>query len=76
MILPDKNIAEDKSLLYIGGMIISLLESPLSISNLWDKLKNKIDINSFEHYILAIDLLYIMDAIIISEGKIILRKKQ
>ena len=75
MILPDKYISEKQSLLHIGGVIISLLNTPLTISRLWDMAKEKKKINSFELFILALDMLFIINATSIRNNKIVLERR-
>lgn len=73
MILPDKNILLSHSLLGMGSIILNHLKSFHTVSSLWEKVKNTKEINSFEKYILTLDLLYIMGLIEFHEG--LLRKK-
>jgi len=70
MILPTKNISKENSLLWIGGAILSILDRPSDISKLWDKLKVRTRINSFEYYVLALDLLFITGTIDIENNRI------
>jgi hypothetical protein len=76
MILPDKYISEKQSLLHLGGVIISLLAKPTTISRLWDIAKDKGHIYSFEHFILTLDMLFMIDAIKLKNDKIELERKQ
>ena len=41
MILPDKNIKLEYSLLNCGALVLESLEVPLTISALWEKLKEQ-----------------------------------
>lgn len=75
MILPTKNISEENSLLWIGGVILNLLNKPCDVSKLWDKLKSRSNINSFEYYILTLDFLFIIGAIDIGNGSISRKQK-
>ncbi len=70
MILPTKIIHTEKSLLGIGAILLQTLSLPLSISALWEKVKTKKEINSFEFFILSLDFLYIIGAISYKDGKI------
>jgi hypothetical protein len=73
MILPDRNILLSHSLLGMGAQLLSHLKSNHTVSSLWDKTRNSKEINSFEKYILTLDLLFIMDLIEFREG--LLRRK-
>ena len=70
MILPTKNITQENSLLGIGGLLLSQLAQPKSITKLWDRVKAKENITSFENFILALDLLYLLEAIHMRNGRI------
>lgn len=75
MILPTKNLDQNRALIEIGAELISLLKSPKTISNLWDSYKllrkNRRKPNiTFDWFVLALDFLYIMAVIDYETGKI------
>jgi hypothetical protein len=72
MILPNKHISTHNSLLGIGAIVIEHMDSPRTVSSLWNQLSQDPKIVTFERFILALDLLYIIGAIEIEEG--LLRK--
>lgn len=72
MILPTKYISEDQSLLGVGAVLLPYIDRPHTITSLWDKVKGHPSVATFERFILALDLLYIMGVINYSRG-IILR---
>ncbi len=74
MILPDKNRLLAHSLLGMGAELLTNLESPQTVSSLWDISKKSDTINSYEKYILTLDLLYLLDLIALQDG--LLRKKK
>ena len=63
MILPDKNIKLEYSLLNCGALVLESLEVPLTISALWEKLKQQKVFVGYEKIILTIDFLYIINGI-------------
>lgn len=63
MILPDKNIKLEYSLLNCGALVLESLEVPLTISALWEKLKQQKVFVGYEKFILTIDFLYIINGI-------------
>lgn len=73
MILPSKHLSQDRALLSIGAKILRQLQRPKTVSAIWDELSKtnektvmpNIDYNSF---ILALDLLYSMNAISLEDG--------
>lgn len=76
MIMPDKCISEEQSLLHLGGMLISLLYKPLTISELWENVKDKTHMNSFEHFVLTLDMLFVIGVIVLENDKIKLEKNR
>ena len=63
MILPDKNIKLEYSLLNCGALVLDSLEVPLTISALWEKLKEQKVFVGYEKFILTIDFLYMINGI-------------
>lgn len=70
MILPSKVVDIDKSLIGIGSVIIQLLKNPLTVSRLWEATKKRMEINSFEYFILTLDFLYVIGAVSLKNGRI------
>ncbi len=77
MILPNKHITTSQSILGLGGYILTVLESPQTIEELWQDLEKTLGSpkfpskHTFENMILALDFLYLIHAIdYTSEGKI------
>lgn len=67
MILPNKNIILSNSLLGLGSVVLSNLNSKETVSSLWTKVRNE-KINTFEKFILTLDLLYVIKLVNISDG--------
>lgn len=72
MILPTKRLTESRSLLVIGGEVLSLLKGPKTVSRLWAELKQsgvRQDTPlTFDWFVYALDFLYIVRAIEINHG--------
>lgn len=65
MILPDRNIAPDRALLTLGGMIFDRLTEPTTVSRLWDdirELHQKRPI-SYVWFLLSVDLLFVLNLV-------------
>ncbi|MBR6995768.1 MAG: hypothetical protein IKH96_07075 [Ruminococcus sp.] len=75
MILPDKNIKLEYSLLNCGAIILMELIEPQTLSLLWDKVKKSKFIVSYEKYLLVLDYLYMIKAIELKDGLIVRCKK-
>lgn len=69
MILPTKGITPDRSILAVGSDLLDLLDSPLSVSNLWSRYLNfrkQLGLErpvNFDWFVLALDFLFTIGAI-------------
>jgi len=75
MILPSKHIPQDKALLTVGAELLNRLDKPKTVSAIWEDVcklasETHVDVThlSYDWFILAIDLLFAIDAIEIHEG--------
>lgn len=79
MILPSKHLSQERALLTVGGIILKRLSLPLTVSALWEQMTAEDASQTsprrlrFDGFILALDLLFLMDAIEYREGLIIRR---
>lgn len=70
MILPDKNIKLEYSLLNCGALILESLQIPLTISAIWEKVKEEKAFVGYEKFIITIDFLYTINCIESENGLI------
>lgn len=70
MILPDKNIKLEYSLLSCGATLLTEITEPQTLSLLWDKVKNHEALVSYEKFLLTLDYLYMINAITLKDGMI------
>lgn len=68
MIMPNKNIKVEYSLLNCGALILQELKNSDTLSSLWEKSKFKDAITSYEKFVLALDYLYLIGAIKVQDG--------
>ncbi len=71
MILPSKHISREKALLTVGAKLLQYLDRPKTISAVWEKVRIANAPLSFDWFVLALDLLYAIDAIEICDGLLI-----
>jgi hypothetical protein len=71
MILPDKNIKLEYSLLNCGAIVLGEISEPQTISSLWDKARNYEILVNYEKFLLTLDYLYLIGAITIKDGLIV-----
>lgn len=63
MILPGKHISLDYSLLGIGGLLLSRLQQPQTVTSLWESTRSEPGVATFERFGLALSLLYALGAV-------------
>lgn len=76
MILPTKHIRSDRALLTVGGNLLGHLHEPITVSGLWDSIRDRrgdrtenAPIN-YDWFVLALDLLFMVGAIELDRGLI------
>ena len=77
MILPSKHLPQDRALLTVGGQLLRQLSDPKTVSALWEALRYQKDSSSdaalplsYDEFVLALDLLFLMRTIEMRQGLI------
>lgn len=70
MILPNKFVKPSDSIVGISSSIISTLDKPITVSSLWEKTKAQGNINTYNKFVSALDLLFILGVITLDKGLI------
>lgn len=70
MILPSKHISEEQTLLGVGAMLLRAVERPQTTTSLWESVRLNQTVGTFERFVLALDFLHIMGAVVLSDGLI------
>lgn len=68
MILPTKHISTNQSILGVGAELLAALARPRTVSSLWDEVRERPTVATFERFTLALDLLYACGAVTLMEG--------
>jgi len=75
MILPSKHLSQDRALLTVGARILQRLGQPKTVSAVWEELlcqgedtRHFATSLGFDQFVLALDLLFLVDAIRLDEG--------
>lgn len=71
MILPTKHIPEDQALIGVGATLLRFLGQPTTVSGLWERVRMEQNVGTFERFVLASSLLYIIGAIDLRDGLIV-----
>ena len=75
MILPNKYISERESLIGVGSVLLINITNEQSLSVLWDSVKKSSNIGSFERFVMALDLLFLLGIIDLKDEKIVKVRK-
>ena len=68
MILPTKHISAAQSYLGMGAHILVRMERPLTLTRLWERVREPVSVTSYETFLLVLDLLYSLDTIEFTDG--------
>ncbi len=71
MILPSKHISQEKALLTVGAKLLKQLNRPKTVSAVWEEIRNSTVPISYDWFVLAIDLLFIIGAVELKEGLLV-----
>ena len=70
MIHPTKHIPEDLTLLGAGAVIFKELSEPRTVTGIWESVRKAKSIGTFHRFVLALTMLYSLQAIQFEAGLI------
>lgn len=76
MVLPTKHLRADRSLLAVGGEVLSIIREPKTVSRVWEEFSSCRSRGegrapvSYEWFILSLDLLFILGTIAYKDGRL------
>lgn len=70
MILPSKHIPQDQALIGVGASMLAAIDSPQTVSALWDRTRALPNVGTYERFVLVLSLLFIIGAIELDSGLI------
>jgi hypothetical protein len=71
MVLPNKHLPLNRSLLSVGGEILQILsDRPRSVSSTWEELRAQNNRTSFEQFTLAASFLFALGAVDLERGNL------
>lgn len=71
MILPTKYIPQNEALIGVGATLLAHLDGPMTVSELWERLRTEPNVGTFERFVLASNLLFLMGTIDARDGLIV-----
>ena len=75
MILPTKHLPLSRSYLNVGAIILDMINNKRTVSLLWDAIKGRHEVQSFDRFVLGLDMLFVLGLIDISDEGVIVRKR-
>lgn len=76
MILPTKHLRPDRALIAVGSDVLGLLSEPKTVSRLWEEFRELrsrrtgVAPVTYEWFVLAIDLLFVLGAVMFEKGQV------
>ena len=74
MILPTKHISAQYSILGAGATILQYLDSPQTVSALWERVRVLPEIRVYWRFVSALDLLFAIGILDLTDGLIVRHK--
>ena len=79
MIVPTKGVNSNRALITVGGEIIDALDQPMTVSGLWNIVRDKHDQSAdakigFDWYVLTLDMLFCLGVVGFDEGGLLKRR--
>lgn len=71
MILPSKHVHQDQALIGVGAIVLSEMLHPHTVTSLWERARPHEQVGTFERFILALDMLYMIGAVEVTDGMIV-----
>lgn len=68
MILPTKHISPERSLLGVGAVILRNMRGEQTATRLWEHVRSSPEVGTYERFILALALLYAINAVTFEDG--------
>lgn len=71
MIRPSKHITPEQSLLGVGAVVLSALDTVRTPTSLWERVRTNDMVGSYERFVLALDMLFIAGLVALRDGLIV-----
>lgn len=75
MILPNKHLLSRDSLIGVGGLLLTKIgSSGTTVSRLWEGVRDRREVGTFDRFILALDTLYLLGYLNLDDGMLTKRE--
>lgn len=69
MILPNKHLLSQDSLIGVGGLLLTKIDSAgITVSKLWEGVRDRREIGNYDRFILALDTLFLLGYLNMENG--------
>jgi hypothetical protein len=76
MILPNKHLLSQDSLIGVGGLLlIKIGPEGATVSNLWEGVRGRREVGNYDRFILALDTLYLLGYVDLENGMLTMRER-
>lgn len=76
MILPNKHLLSQDSLIGVGGLLLTKIgSSGTTVSRLWEGVRDRREVGTFDRFILALDTLYLLGYLNLDDGLLTKRER-
>lgn len=75
MILPTKHIPAEHTLLGVGAVVLGNMTEASTVSAVWHRVRKHAAVGTFDRYVLALDLLYVLGMVEIREDGLLVRSE-
>ena len=58
------------TLIGVGAILLSKLKKPITVSALWEEIREEKSINTYERFVTGLDFLFLIGALEIQEGRL------
>lgn len=76
MILPNKHLLSQDSLIGVGGLLLTKIgPSGTTVTKLWEGVRDRREIGSYDRFILALDTLHILGYVGLEAGMLVMLER-
>lgn len=71
MILPNKHLLSQDSLIGVGGLLLTMIgPSGTTVSKLWETVRGRQEVSTYDRFIMALDTMYLLGYLDLKDGMI------
>ena len=72
MILPNKHLLSQHSLIGVGGLLLTKIGSGgMTVSRLWESVRDRREVGTYDRFVLALDTLFMLGYLGFEDGLLI-----